>query len=178
MAETKVLDVVLQLRRDTEANYALVADTFVPANGEICLVDTVNDGLRFKVGDGVTAFGQLAYYEGGGSAGSDTILLGYYFNGKFYTDSTYTVELTKGVKHIYRDLNANGKLYVWDGSKFTPVTQEATEDAAGIVKLYQTHGVNTDGAMSQKAVTDGVNAIKFELDEHETECLVLDLPWD
>ena len=46
------------------------------------------------------------------------------------------------------------------------------------MKLYQTSGNNTDGTMSQKVITEGVNAIKLELDEQDKECLVLDLPWD
>jgi len=31
--------------------------------------------------------------------------------------------------------------------------------------------------MTQKAISDGVAAIKFDLDTEDTECLVLDLPW-
>ena len=37
----KTLQAVIQLRNDTEANWLLVADTFVPAEGEGCVT---NDG--------------------------------------------------------------------------------------------------------------------------------------
>lgn len=46
------------------------------------------------------------------------------------------------------------------------------------MKLYSGHGENTDGTMTQKAITDGVNSIKLDLDGADKECLVLDLPWD
>ena len=36
-----MLNAVLRLRRDNDYNYAKIANSFVPANGEICLVDTV-----------------------------------------------------------------------------------------------------------------------------------------
>ena len=61
---------------------------------------------------------------------------------------------------------------------YIPINPEATEIVAGMMKLYQTSGNNTDGTMSQKAITEGVNAIKFELDGQDKECLILDLPWD
>ena len=32
--------------------------------------------------------------------------------------------------------------------------------------------------MSQKAITDGVNSIELAVDKADTECLVLDLPWN
>lgn len=46
------------------------------------------------------------------------------------------------------------------------------------MKLYETSGNNIDGTMTQKAITDGVNSIKFVLDNEDKECLTLDLPWD
>ena len=36
----------LRLRRDNSFNYDKIKDTFIPANVEICLVDTPRDGLR------------------------------------------------------------------------------------------------------------------------------------
>ena len=54
------------------------------------------------------------------------------------------------------------------------------------MKLYGTHGQNIDGTMTQKAITDGVNAISLELENIGDEdndgkddfALILDLPWD
>ena len=56
-----MINAVLRLRRDNDYNYAKIKDTFIPANGEICLVDTAREGLRAVCGDGVHTFGQLAY---------------------------------------------------------------------------------------------------------------------
>ena len=164
----------ISLRRDTEAKYLLVADRFIPKKGEVCLVDTEFYGLRVKIGDGFTSFANLGYTD----ENNNVILVGYYFNGSFYTDSTYTVELEKGEHHIYKNKNEAGSLYVWNGSAYEAVTPYATETVAGLMKLYHSAGQNEDGTMSQKAITDGVNSIELAVDKADTECLVLDLPWN
>jgi hypothetical protein len=53
----KKFNAVLQLRRDNDYNYAKIAESFIPAKGEICLVDTARSGLRVVCGDGATPFG-------------------------------------------------------------------------------------------------------------------------
>lgn len=105
------------------------------------------------------------------------IFTGYYLNENFYTDSTYTIPLEKNIKCLYIDKNSNNG-YTWTGEKYAALTDEATADLAGVLKLYQTHGENADGAMSQKVVTEGVNSIALTLDNTDEECLILDLPWD
>ena len=40
----KILNVVIKLRRETEEFYDKVKDTFIPLNGEVCLVDSINNG--------------------------------------------------------------------------------------------------------------------------------------
>ena len=169
----KLINTTIKLRRDNDYNYNRVADSFIPMKGEPVLVDTEQYGLRFKIGDGVTPYGALAYADDN----NNVVLLGYYLNSKFYTDSTYTVELEKSESKLYIDKNARA-VYIWNGENYIPLSPEATETVAGMMKLYQTSGNNTDGTMSQKAITEGVNAIKFELDGQDKECLVLDLPWD
>jgi hypothetical protein len=57
----KQLNAILRLRRDNYYNYEKIKDSFVPANGEICLVDTARDGLRAVCGDGVHSFGELNF---------------------------------------------------------------------------------------------------------------------
>lgn len=59
----KILNVVIKLRRETEEFYDKVKDTFIPLNGEVCLVDSVNYGLRTKVGDGKTVWKDLPYSD-------------------------------------------------------------------------------------------------------------------
>ena len=107
----------------------------------------------------------------------NVVIRGYYFNNKFYTDSTYTIECTKDLRCIYIDNNSNGTLYTWDGISFNQSVKHASDTLAGIMKLYQNGGQNEDGAISQKAVTDGVRSIKFDVDDEDDECLVIDLPW-
>lgn len=171
---TKRINGIALLRRDTESNYEKVATKFIPENGEICLVDT-STGLRAKVGDGIHFFKDLSYTGGN----NDNIVLdGYFFNNKFYTDSTYTQEITGEDKHIYINKNSKGSLFFFNNGEYEAVNPEATDNVAGIMKLYQTYGQNTDGTISQKIITDGMNAIKLELDGSEEECLVLDLPWN
>lgn len=105
------------------------------------------------------------------------ILNGYYFNGQFYTDTTYTVLLEKNNNCLYVDKNTNFG-YTWDGTQYNPLTPEATEKFFGVMKLYQTHGSNIDGTMSQKTITEGVQSINLNVDSEDEECLIIDLPWD
>jgi hypothetical protein len=76
-------DGIIKLRRDNYYNYEKIKDTFVPANGEICLVDTARDGLRAICGDGVHTFGELDFI-------GELLVRGYYYNGNFYTDGLHT----------------------------------------------------------------------------------------
>lgn len=137
-----------KIRRDNLYNYS---DSYIPANGEICLVDTPASGLRVKVGDGVTTFALLEY--------SDTIMLmGYFLNGAFYSDAQKTKEMKAVTNKFYIDL-ASAKLYIYDGTQYIMVSADtavATEDTAGVVKLYKSTGTNEDGTMTQKSITDEI----------------------
>mgnify|MGYP004454448561 CR=1 FL=1 len=53
----KRVEAIFKLRRDNDYNYEKVKDTFIPAKGEACLVDTVKQGLCVIVGDGVSTYG-------------------------------------------------------------------------------------------------------------------------
>ena len=55
------LNARIQSKHDTDANWALVAASFVPLAGEICVYDTSH---KIKVGDGVTAVGSLPFIGG------------------------------------------------------------------------------------------------------------------
>ena len=143
---------VVQLRRDNDYNYEKIADVFVPASGEICLVDTARDGLRFKCGDGVTVWKDLEYID-------SSIVKGYYFEGNFYKDKNHTQLLSGAIQKIYIDL-VERIIYFYDGERYISTSgnatqiEPATEEKAGIMKLYQTLGNNSDGTMSQKAIAD------------------------
>ena len=153
---------ILRLRRDYDYNYEKIQTTFVPANGEICLVDT-KEGLRVICGDGVSTFENLSFI--------DTLLVkGYYFNEDFYKTSEYTESLTRSTQKMYFDINS-GLIYLWDGSKYQSLINhipQATDKQPGIVTLHQTVGNSETGAMSQKAITDLLNN-KIEILIHEGE---------
>ena len=146
---------VVQLRRDNSYNYDKIADVFIPANGEICLVDTTKDGLRAKCGDGKTLWKDLEYID-------DYVVKGYFKDGEFYRDHLYTKLVQGANQKIYIDL-ATRTIYFYDGEGFLSTRGEvygqATEQKAGIMKLYQTTGENSDGAMSQKAITESQKAL-------------------
>ena len=59
------LNTRIQLRNDTEANWLLVADTEIPLVGEICITNDGEHKGQFKIGDGVTTWGDLPYASSG-----------------------------------------------------------------------------------------------------------------
>lgn len=148
-----VLNAVIQLRRDNDYNYKKVENSFIPANGEVVLVDTAKDGLRAKVGDGYSTFAQLQYTD---ADLRNTVLHGYFYQNNFYQDSLHTVIMRGMINKIYID-DAARKLYFFDGSQYVTIQDTlvtATAQIPGVVKLYGTTGQNIDGTMTQKAITD------------------------
>lgn len=51
----------LQMRHDTEENWLLVADSFIPLAGEPCVTDDGEHKGQIKIGDGTQNWGQLQY---------------------------------------------------------------------------------------------------------------------
>lgn len=163
-----MLKAILRLRRDNDYNYAKVKDTFIPANGEICLVDTAREGLRAVCGDGVTPFAQLEYLN-------NLIVKGYYSNNKFYKDSGFAEMIPGNPIKVYLDIPTS-ILYHYNGQDYVEITSRlpvASSATAGILKLYDGTGENTDGTMTQKAITDELNT-KFtvELSEEDDELVI------
>ena len=102
---------------------------------------------------------------------------GYYFNNKFYTDTTYTTELEKTDEMVYVD-HLTGGLYTYDSvNGYRSALKLASESEAGIVKLYKDKGENDDGAVDQKTISEAISGINFKLSETEDECLELVNPW-
>lgn len=157
-----------QVRRDNDYNYDKVADVFVPLNGEICLVDTARDGLRAKCGDGKTLWKDLEYID-------NYIIKGYYFNNNFYKEYNYQTQIQGAIQKIYIDLPSR-TIHFYDGETFISTRGEsckpATEEAPGIVKLYQTIGNNTDGTMTQKAISKELEE-KVEIALNMSEELII-----
>lgn len=148
----KQFNTILSLRRDNDYNYAKIKDKFIPENGEICLVDTADSGLRVICGDGISTFGQLNYI--------DTILYkGYLIDNQFYQDIEKTTPIVSLLNKIYIDIPTGG-IYYYDGVDFCTTAAglpTASAQKPGIMKLYSTMGSNEDGTMTQKAITDELN---------------------
>lgn len=155
------------LRRDNYFNYK--AD-FVPQNGEICLVDTARDGLRVVCGDGKTKFESLEYID-------NFIVKGFFVDDVFYEDKKGTMPIAGAVHKLYIDM-ATQQMFVFDGEKYVSAggkqIANATSEIPGIMKLYDTVGQNTDGTMTQRAITKELSE-KFEMDViPEDEMLIFD----
>lgn len=148
---TKRVEVIFKLRRDNDYNYEKVKDTFIPAKGEVCLVDTVRLGLCVKVGDGVSTYGSLEYVN--------TIFqMATFVEGKAFVNDK---EITPNENKIYIDANNTNDLYYYNGVEFVLIgpgsLPTASAETAGIMKLYSTTGENVDGTMTQKAISDELN---------------------
>ena len=161
-----MINAILRLRRDNDYNYAKIKDTFIPQNGEICLVDTARSGLRAVCGDGVSTFGQLDYI-------GESFAQGYYSEllNNFYKDKDFNNELEKRENIIYLDYNSN-QLFYYNGTEYIQIEQvfpHADENVFGIVKLYNNTGDNTDGTMTQKAITEELDNISDEFDNVNKE---------
>ena len=156
----KIYNAIIKLRRDNDYNYNKVANTFIPAKGEVCVVDDAHFGIRAKVGDGTTTYGALAF--------TDTYELnrvverGYLISGAFYyTNSAVVANMIPAVDYrLYLDITT-GSVYYYNSSAYVLIKSSlptASAVEAGIMKLYADKGSNTDGTMTQKAITDALNA--------------------
>lgn len=148
---TKRVEAIFKLRRDNDYNYEKVKDTFIPAKGEVCLVDTARLGLCVKVGDGVSTYGSLEYVN--------TIFqMVTFVEGKAFVNDK---EIAPSGNKIYIDANNTNDLYYYNGVEFVLIgpgsLPTASAETAGIMKLYSTTGENVDGTMTQKAITDELN---------------------
>ena len=148
---TKRVEAIFKLRRDNDYNYEKVKDTFIPAKGEVCLVDTARLGLCVKVGDGVSTYGSLEYVN--------TIFqMATFVEGKAFVNDK---EITPNENKIYIDANNTNDLYYYNGVEFVLIgpgsLPTASAETAGIMKLYSTTGENVDGTMTQKATSDELN---------------------
>ena len=152
----KTIEASIRLRRDNDFNFEKIKDTFIPLNGEVVLVDTATTGLRAKVGDGISTYAQLPFTD---ADLRNAVLHGYLKNNVFYRDSSYSVAMAGMINKIYID-DAVRKIYFYDGSEYKNIQTTfttATDIEPGLVKLYGTVGQNTDGTMTQKAITDELN---------------------
>ena len=74
--------------------YEKVKNTFIPARGEPILVDTARNGLRIKIGDGITSYGNLNYQD-------DLFIQGYLYENNFYKDKEHTIIINGYENKLY-----------------------------------------------------------------------------
>ena len=167
----KTINAIIQLRRDNEYNFEAVKNTFIPANGEVVLVDTAKDGLRAKVGNGVSTYAQLQFTD---EDIRNAVLHGYLIDGSFYKTINKDGLIQPMINKIFID-NSTRKIYFYDGTEYKNIQSTfttATSIEPGLVKLYATTGQNVDGTMTQKAITDELDLrYKANIDS-ENELLV------
>ena len=106
---------------------------------------------------------------------TDAIVAGYYLNGEFYKDTTYTEKLEHSNLRYYIDISTFD-VYKYNGDgvgyqKFVSLPL-ATPMVAGVMKLYDTLGDNEDGTINQKITTKAFGT-KLTVDGYENEELIL-----
>lgn len=107
MADINKLQTLIQLRRGFQAQWDVVANTYIPKAGEPCVtLDGKNKG-QIKIGDGTSTWGELKYV--GVNEGA------MHFIGTVATKA----ELPKSAEtgDIYQ-VTEDGKLYIWDGDSW------------------------------------------------------------
>lgn len=149
----RTIEAILQLRRDNEYNFENIKNTFIPENGEVVLVDTAKNGLRAKVGDGVSTYAQLQFTD---EDIRNAVLHGYLLDGDFYKTINKDGLIKPMINKIFID-DSTRKIYYYDGEEYKNIQTTfttASDVTPGLVKLYNTTGYNVDGTMTQKAITD------------------------
>lgn len=159
----KLFNAIIRLRRDNDYNYAKIKDTFVPAKGEPCLVDTAKNGLRVVIGDGFNTFGDLPYVDG-------AIVRGYLKDNIFYNEAEFITEIPSSEIKLFFNI-LDSKFYYFYNDAYNQISANyvhANDSTAGIMKLYSTTGFNEDGTMTQKAITQELSEkIEVALDIEE-----------
>ena len=165
----------VRLWKDTDENFESIKDSLIPLDGEIIIVDTAEDGIRYKVGDGVSTFAELPYTDQVlRDQVSGIVVQGYYHEGQFYTDNTHNIKIVPYSYKLYIDLASVNIFYYSDDDKSYHSLVNipmATSETAGIMKLYNTTGQNEDGTMTQKSITSEI-AKKFAVSTGTDEDLI------
>lgn len=154
------INAIFKLKRDNDYNYEKIKDKYIPSNGEMILVDTARNGLRAKIGDGVSTYANLKFVDV--DIAKNIIVNGYFYNKQFYYDRGHNELISASENKIYID-GHTGKFYSYNGTEYQTPDVEipiATSEVAGIMKLYNTVGENTDGTMTQKAISDEIDNVE------------------
>lgn len=107
MADINKLQTLIQLRRGFQAQWDVVANTYIPKAGEPCVtLDGKNKG-QIKIGDGTSTWGELKYV--GVNEGA------MHFIGTVATKAELPESAETG--DIYQ-VTEDSKLYIWDGDSW------------------------------------------------------------
>ena len=170
------ISAIIRLRRDNDYNFESIKNSFIPANGEVVFVDTATTGLRAKVGDGVTTFANLNYIDE--NVYNTSVIQGYFYNNNFYAEMQHQNKLAAINNKIYID-RGQGKIYYYDGTNFVLIEgnfTNASDSVAGIAKLYDTKGYNTDGSITQRLFTTEIEKkYSVSIDENDNELLIFSI---
>lgn len=117
------------------------------------------DTNKLKIGDGIHDYVELPYLADGSDA-TNLFLTGYYDRelDVFWNEEGKVNPLTRSTSKIYIDIPTN-LIYRLVDNKYVLLVKLANNLTAGITKLYMGTGQNTDGSMTQKAITDSLNSI-------------------
>lgn len=165
----------VRLWKDTDENFESIKDSLIPLDGEIIIVETANDGIRYKVGNGKSTYAELAFADQTiRDQLSGIVVQGYYHEGQFYTSTVHDIKIVPYSYKLYIDL-PNDKLYFYsdDDKTYHSLVElpNASSTKAGIMKLYDTTGNNEDGTMTQKSITSEI-AKKFAVTAGTDEDLI------
>ena len=176
MAE-KQMNAVLRLRKDSENNFN--RSNIILQDGELAIVSTPFSGTKIKIGDGQHRFDELNYDTLGllveGFKHSDIEFA--------FTDNSTIVDPHDHLLFIDRN---TGFMYYWNNNnsryEYVNKNELATNSVAGISKLYDDFGDNTDGSITQatlsvafRRVQNAANTVKFGMNSEVPEQLDADL---
>ena len=146
----------LRLKRGNKADLdAMLAGSNKPKRGEpIWEIDT----NRIKIGDGENDYYALPYSTSEAS-NLGLVISGWLADGEFYQEETHESPWPRYSSKVYIDMET-GEPYYYDSPSYTyhrlVETAKADSGNFGLVRLYGSEGGNADGAMTQKATTDGL----------------------
>lgn len=165
----------VRLWKDTDENFESIKDSLIPLDGEIIIVETADDGIRYKVGNGKTTYADLPFADQTiRDQLSGIVVQGYYHDGQFFTSTAYDIKIVPYSYKLYIDL-PDDKIYYYsdDDNSYHSLVDlpTASSTKAGIMKLYDTTGDNEDGTMTQKSITSEI-AKKFAVTAGTDEDLI------
>ena len=159
MADINKLQTLIQLRRGFQAQWDVVANTYIPKAGEPCVtLDGKNKG-QIKIGDGTSTWGELKYV--GVNEGA------MHFIGTVATKAELPENAETG--DIYQ-VTEDSKMYIWDGDSWEIF--HAVDLSNYYTKEETTNLVTVEiGKVNEKitANTEKLNEVETKIGEVETK---------